>query len=99
MPIIEPESFKTLNVIPFQINPHYLDTHSNDHGGETREQRIMEFLAVNPLVKIVGLRERTAFLVEGEKVELLGSRPMRFFEFAKVPKEFQPGENLEILMR
>ena len=98
MPIVEPESFKTFNVIPFQINPHYLDTHSTEHGGETREQRIMEFLAVNPLVKIVGLRERTAFLVEGEKIELIGSRPMRYFEFAQEPKEFQPGDNLEILM-
>lgn len=98
MPIVEPESFNTLNVIPFQINPHYLDDFSKDHGGETREQRILEFLAVNPLVKIAGLRERTALLVEGDKVDLMGSRPMRYFEFAQEPKEFEPGDNLEILM-
>jgi len=98
MPIVEPESFNTLNVIPFQINPHYLDDFSKDHGGETREQRILEFLAVNPLVKIAGLRERTALLIEGDKVDLMGSRPMRYFEFAQEPKEFEPGDNLEILM-
>lgn len=98
MPIVEPESFNTLNVIPFQINPHYLDDHFTNHGGETREQRIMEFLAVNPLIKIVGLRERTAILVEGENVELVGSRPMRYFEFAQEPKEFEPGDDLKILM-
>jgi len=98
MPIVEPESFNTLNVIPFQINPHYLDAHPTDHGGETREQRIMEFLAVNPLVKIAGLRERSALIVEGNKIGLIGSRPMRYFEFGKEPREFNPGDDLEILM-
>ncbi|MDP4240859.1 MAG: dipeptidase PepE [Bacteroidota bacterium] len=98
MPIIEPESFETLNVIPFQINPHYLDTHPSDHGGETREQRILEFLAVNPLVKIVGLRERTVLRIEGEKIDLLGSRPMRYFEFGQGPREFNPGDNLDLLL-
>lgn len=98
MPIVEPESFNTLNVIPFQINPHYLDAHHTDHGGETREQRIMEFLAVNPLIKIAGLRESTALLVEGNRIELVGSRPMRYFEFGKEPREFNPGDDLELLM-
>ena len=98
MPIVEPESFNTLNVIPFQINPHYLDAHPTDHGGETREQRIMEFLAVNPLIKIAGLRERTALLVEGNKIGLVGSRSMRYFEFGKEPLEFNPGDDLELLM-
>jgi dipeptidase E len=98
MPIVEPESFNTLNVIPFQINPHYLDAYPTDHGGETREQRIMEFLAVNPLIKIAGLRERTALLVEGNRIGLIGSRPMRYFEFGKEPLEFNPGDELELLM-
>jgi dipeptidase E len=98
MPIIEPESFNTLNIVPFQINPHYQDTYPIDHGGETREQRILEFLAVNPLIRVAGLRERTALHVEGNKVNLLGTRPMRYFEFGQQPKEFNPGDNLEILM-
>jgi dipeptidase E len=58
----------------------------------------MEFLAVNPLIKIVGLRERTALHIEGNKVDLIGSRPMRYFEFGQEPKEFNPGDDLEILM-
>ena len=98
MPIIEPESFNTLNVIPFQINPHYFDDHPTDHGGETREQRILEFLAVNPLIKIAGLREKTALYIKGSKVDLIGSRPLRYFEFGNEPKEFNPGDDLEILM-
>lgn len=98
MPIIEPESFNTLNIVPFQINPHYQDTFPADHGGETREQRILEFLAVNPLIRVVGLREKTALHVEGDQVNLLGTRTMRYFEFGCQPKEFIPGENLDILM-
>ena len=98
MPIIEPESFNTLNIVPFQINPHYLDTNPVGHGGETREQRIMEFLAVNPLIKVVGLREQTALIVNDDNLELVGTRQMRYFEFGMQPKEFNPGDNLEILM-
>ena len=79
MPIIQPESFNTLDVLPFQINPHYLDANPQGHGGETREQRIMEFLAVNPLFKVAGLRESTALLVEGDHLELVGTRPPSLF--------------------
>jgi dipeptidase E len=98
MPIIEPESFNTLDVIPFQINPHYLDANPQGHGGETREQRIMEFLAVNPLMKVAGLREATALVVENNHLELVGTRPLRYFEYRKEPIEFQPGDDLSLLM-
>ena len=61
MPIVQPASFKTLNLIPFQINPHYLDPHPEidkmiKHGGETRQDRINEYLAVNQNMKVVGVR-------------------------------------------
>ena len=54
MPIIEPQSFNALNFIPFQINPHYLDANPDGHNGETREQRLIEFLAVNKETKVAG---------------------------------------------
>ena len=57
MPIIDPKGFDTTGLIPFQINPHYLDANPEGHGGETREQRIEEFLEVNPDIYVVGLRE------------------------------------------
>jgi dipeptidase E len=87
MPIIEPESFTTFNLVPFQINPHYLDANPEGHGGETRQQRIEEFLAVNRDVTVIGLREATLIQVEGEKYELKGGRPMRVFRYGSEPSE------------
>jgi dipeptidase E len=43
MPIIDPKGFDCIGLIPFQINPHYLDAHAQGHAGETRDQRIAEF--------------------------------------------------------
>ena len=98
MPVIEPESFNCLNLVPFQINPHYLDANPAGHGGETREQRIQEFLVVNPNMTVVGLREATALLVEGSKVQLLGDRPVRIFKGGTEPKEMEPGVDLSFLL-
>jgi dipeptidase E len=83
MPIIQPASFETFNLVPFQINPHYLDANPAGHGGETRQQRIEEFLAVNRDVEVIGLRESTLIQVEGEKYILKGSRPMRIFRYGQ----------------
>jgi len=88
MPIVQPESFRTFNLVPFQINPHYLDANPAGHGGETRQQRIEEFLAVNREVTVIGLRESTLIRVEGDKYTLQGAeRPMRIFKYAKEPVE------------
>lgn len=98
MPIIQPSSFKTLNLIPFQINPHYLDANPEGHGGETREQRINEFQTLNTDVAVVGLREATALQVDGNNLSLLGNRSMRLFEAGKEPREFQPGDEISFLL-
>ncbi len=98
MPIIQPASFNCLNLIPFQINPHYLDANPEGHGGETREQRIEEFLVVNKKMKVLGLREASMLWVEGEKMKLLGSRPARLFNFGSDPKEFPEGADLSFLL-
>ena len=98
MPISEPASFNCLNLVPFQINPHYLDANPAGHGGETREQRILEFLTINRKVMVAGLREATLFQIEGGKIELLGNKPMRLFRFGKEPEEFQPGDDLAFLL-
>ena len=98
MPVIQPESFNTLNLIPFQINPHYLDANPEGHGGETREQRINEFQALNPEMVVVGLREATALHVDGKSLHLLGKRAMRLFNSGKEPVELEPGSDINFLL-
>ena len=99
MPIVEPASFDGLNLIPFQINPHYLDAHPQGHGGETREQRIEEFLAVNRDMYVVGLREACLLQMEGDQLELKGKHPMRIFKYGAEAYEVQPGEDLSFLFK
>ena len=98
MPIIEPPSFNCMGVIPFQINPHYLDANPEGHGGETREQRIEEFLVINREMKVLGLREASLLLVDGDSMKLLGSRDARLFQFGREPEEYKSGTNLGFLL-
>ncbi len=97
MPIVEPESFEAVGAVPFQINPHYLDAHPDGHAGETREQRIEEFLVANPGVYVAGLREGCLLRVEGRKLELIGGRPLRVFRAGDVPREISAGEDMSFL--
>jgi len=105
MPIIEPESFNCLNLIPFQINPHYLDTknHPKKHGGETREDRINEFLAVNKEITIVGLRESSLLEVNGKTMILKAKKGKRHgmlvFQHGKKPVEVPKGDVSDFLTK
>jgi len=99
MPVVEPDSFSSFNLIPFQINPHYLDANPAGHAGETREQRIEEFIEANPDVYVVGLREGTMLLAEKRKLNLIGPRPARIFRKGAAPMEVSAGDNLSFLLR
>jgi dipeptidase E len=99
MPISRPPSFDCLGLIPFQINPHYLDSGPAGHGGETREQRIMEFLAVNRDRTVVGLREASLLEMENGVLSLKGSRTMRVFQFRKEPVEYMAGDDISFLLK
>ncbi|MCK4855625.1 MAG: dipeptidase PepE [Bacteroidales bacterium] len=98
MPIVEPVSFQALNLVPFQINPHYLDANPEGHAGETREMRIEEFIEANPGIFVVGLREGTMFLIEKETMHLLGPRPARIFKKGQNPQELEPGADFSFLL-
>jgi dipeptidase E len=99
MPIIDPKGFETIALVPFQINPHYLDANPEGHGGETREQRIEEFLEINPEVFVVGLREGTMFIVENENISLIGSRNSRIFKKGTNPVELNSSDDFSFLMK
>ena len=98
MPIINPVSFETLNLVPFQINPHYLDVHPQGHGGETREDRIREFIEINPEVFVVGLREGTMFWLENNELKLIGQKQARIFKKGAQPQELDASANFSFLL-
>jgi dipeptidase E len=94
MPIVQPPSFNALGLVPFQINPHYLDpTPDSTHMGETREQRILQFLEEQDTT-VVGLREGAMILLENGSYKLKGSSGARIFRRGQQPFEVSPGEQL-----
>ena len=99
MPVAEPDSFDAFNLIPFQINPHYLDANPEGHAGETREQRIEEFIEVNPGIYVAGLREGTMLIREEESLRLSGSRNIRIFRKGSSTLEISPDKDLSFLLR
>ena len=98
MPIIDPLGFDAIGLVPFQINPHYLDANPEGHGGETREQRIEEFLEINPDLYVVGLREGTMLRVEDRQMHLIGNRTARIFIKGTTPVELSSKDDFGFLL-
>jgi len=97
MPIVYPPSFQTLGLIPFNLNPHYLDPDlQSKHMGETRETRIKEFHAFNS-IPVLGLREGSWLEVKGEKIILKGNLSARLFLQDQQPTELNPESDLSNL--
>ncbi len=98
MPIVYPPSFDALQLLPFNLNPHYLDPNPNSkHMGETRETRIKEFHQYNSEI-VVGLREGSWLRLSGNYLELRGPHSARIFEAGHEPREVKPG-NLDFLLK
>ena len=94
MPIVYPPSFKTLGLVPFNLNPHYLDPiPGSQHMGETRETRIQEFHTQNS-IPVIGLREGGWISVNGDDISLQGSPAARIFEQGKAPYELPAGSGI-----
>lgn len=99
MPIIYPPSFRTLGMMPFNLNPHYLDPDTQSkHMGETRETRIKEYHAFNT-VPVLGLREGSWLDVKGDTVTLKGTLSARIFKQNQQAEEVKTGSDLSGLGR
>ena len=99
MPIVDPLGFDTLNLVPFQINPHYLDAHPDGHAGETRQQRIEEFIEINRTTPVIGLREGSMLNIESGNMRLLGEKSAPLFRYSHDVVELEPGPDLSWLLQ
>jgi dipeptidase E len=98
MPIVEPPSFHALNVVPFQINPHYTEATLPQHSGETRPERLAEFVVANPNVYVIGLREGSMLHIAGATVTLRGPHNITVFCTGKTATDYTPMDSLQFLV-
>lgn len=100
MPIIEPKSFNCMNLVPFQINPHYTDFFDPKHGGETRDDRLGEFIKIEPNVWVAGIREATALSLEKGNLKLIGrNNKMKVLKGDREAKEYTLNDDINFLMQ
>lgn len=98
MPIVQPRSFDSLGLVPFQISPHFQDPDPNStHMGETQEERILQFLEENE-TPVLGMREGAWVRAEGGRVVLGGTRGARIFRRGETPVEKTTGDEISSLV-
>src|SRR4029077_3590682 len=98
MPIVQPRSFDSLGLVPFQISPHFQDPDPNStHMAETQEERILQFLEENQ-TPVVGIREGAWLVCENSAVTLKGDAGARIFRRGEAPVEAKPGDNIVALV-
>ena len=98
MPIIQPPSFRAIGAVPFQLNPHFTDAMPPGHRGETREDRLREYLALNRDGRVVGIAEGGALRVAGDAMHLCGEHDGWLFRYGEPRIRLAPGKDLSYLL-
>jgi dipeptidase E len=98
MPVVMPPSFDALKLIPFQINPHYHELKFENQGGETRKERLEEFLLLNPDKRVVGLPEGMFLRREDSKLTIDGNGTAKLYEAGKPVIELRAGADISFLL-
>jgi dipeptidase E len=99
MPVVMPPSFDALNLVPFQINPHYHEMKFEKQGGETRKERIEEFLLLNPGKKVIGLPEGMLISRDGDGLKIRGEGTAKLFDSKKAITDLRDGADISYLLR
>lgn len=99
MPIVEPQSFKALDLIPFQINPHYTEAVIPDHGGESRELRILEYIEANKEMIVIGLPEGMIIQLKNNHYDLIGDKKVKIFKYGLDPYFIQSSKEFNQVLR
>ncbi|XP_054283985.1 alpha-aspartyl dipeptidase-like [Macrosteles quadrilineatus] len=101
MPIVYPQSFNALNLVPFNINPHYIEPEANStHMGETREERIKQYFEEEEHYPVLGLKEGSILEVDGDKAFIRGlSQPAKLFTKDNKPQEYPVGADVSFLLK
>lgn len=99
MPIVQPPTLDALNVVPFQINPHYLDHVVNgEERIESRDDRLNEYIAVNPGRFVVGLRDGSLLRIQDSTIKLIGAHGARVFLKGRDARDYKAGESVQFLL-
>lgn len=98
MPVVVPPSFDALNLIPFQINPHYHELKFQNQGGETRKERIEEFLLLNPGKKVIGLPEGMLLMRDDKSLKVRGDGTAKLYESGKPVTDLHEGADISFLL-
>ena len=99
MPVVMPPSFDALNLVPFQINPHYHELKFENQGGETRRERLQEFVLLNPTVKVIGLPEGMFIRREGASLKIGGDGTAKLYAYEKPIVDLRPGTDISEMVR
>jgi dipeptidase E len=98
MPIVMPPSFEALNLVPFQINPHYHELKFENQGGETRKERLEEFISLNPQSTVIGLPEGMFIRREGNVLKVGGDGTAKLYAAGKPIQDLRPGTDVSWML-